>query len=116
MRRGEIWWANLDPVVGSEASKSRPVLVVSRQDNNDAAVALGRGVVTVVPLTTATQNVYPFQVLIPGATENGLVRDSKAQAEQVRAVDVRRLSEPLGAADAETMRRIDAALRLHLDL
>jgi mRNA interferase MazF len=116
MRRGEIWWANLDPAVGSEAAKSRPVLVVGRQDNNDAAVALGRGVVTVVPLTTATRNVYPFQVLIPGAAESGLTRDCKAQAEQVRAVDVRRLREPLGVASQETMRRVDAALRLHLSL
>ncbi|MDR1190019.1 MAG: type II toxin-antitoxin system PemK/MazF family toxin [Bifidobacteriaceae bacterium] len=61
-----------------------------------AALALGRGVVTVVPLTTATQNIHPFQVLIPGGPETGLVRDSKAHAEQVRAVDMRRLREPLG--------------------
>jgi mRNA interferase MazF len=116
MRRGEIWWANLDPAVGSEAARSRPVLVVSRESGNDAAVALGRGVVTVVPLTTVTENVYPFQVLVPGGAETGLARDSKAQAEHVRAVDVRRLREQLGAADAGTMRRIDAALRLHLEL
>ena len=53
---------------------------------NAAATRLGRGVVTVVPVTSATDRVYPFQVLLRAA-DTGLRNDSKAQAEQVRAVE-----------------------------
>ena len=77
MRRGEIRWAELDPVRGSEADKARPVLVVSNDGANTAAQRRGRGVVTVVPLTTNVTRVFAFQVRLD-ATETGLPHDSKA--------------------------------------
>jgi mRNA interferase MazF len=115
MRRGEVRLVNLDPVRGSEANKRRPAIVVSNDRANVVAELLERGVVTVVPLTSATTRVFPFQVLVP-AGQAGLRVDSKAQAEQVRSVAVERLGPALGRLPAPIMAEIDEALRLHLDL
>ncbi|WP_172832405.1 type II toxin-antitoxin system PemK/MazF family toxin [Nakamurella panacisegetis] len=115
MRRGEIRLVDLDPVRGSEANKQRPAVVVSNDRANSAAARLGRGVVTVVPLTSNTARVFPFQVLIP-ADAVGLRVASKAQAEQVRSVAVERVGPSLGLLQASLLAEIDDALRLHLDL
>jgi mRNA interferase MazF len=74
-----------------------------------------RGVITVIPVTSNTERVYPFQVLLPAA-ETGLERDSKAQAEQIRSVAVERVGERLGVVPNAIMLHIDEALRLHLGL
>lgn len=79
------------------------------------AERLGRGVVTVVPVTSNTANIYPFQVLL-GADSTGLPRDSKAQAEQVRSVDVERIGALVGTLDGSLRAELDEALRLHLAL
>lgn len=114
MRRGEIRLVDLDPVRGSEASKRRPAVIVSNDHANAVAQRLGRGVVTVLPLTSNTSTVYPFQVFV--AAEAGLRSDSKVQAEQVRSVAVERVGPALGRLSADTMAAVDDALRLHLDL
>ncbi len=115
MRRGEVRLVDLDPARSGEADKRRPAVVVSNDGANAMAARLGRGVVTVVPVTTSVQRVYPFQVLLP-AGETGLVRDSKAQAEQVRSVAVSRVGARIGALPAVLMDDLDQALRLHLGL
>jgi mRNA interferase MazF len=115
MRRGDIRLIDLEPVRGSEASKRRPAVIVSNDRANATAVRLGRGVVTVVPLTSNTVHVFPFQALLP-ADETGLPRDSKAQAEQVRAVALDRVGPALGRVPAGLMGQVDDALRLHLQL
>src|SRR6266571_6507698 len=89
VRRGEIRWVDLDPARGQEAAKVRPAVVVSNDGANATADRLGRGVITVVPVTSNVERVYPFQVLLPAA-KTGLDRDSKAQAEQVRSIAVDR--------------------------
>jgi mRNA interferase MazF len=115
MRRGEVRLTDLEPVRGSEASKRRPAIVVSNDRANVVAARLGRGVVTVVPITSNVARVFPFQVLLPGQ-EAGLRVQSKAQAEQVRSVSVERLGPVLGQLTASTLAAVDDALRLHLDL
>lgn len=115
MRRGEVRLADLDPVRGSEADKTRPVVLVSNDRANAAASRRGRGVVTVVPLTTNVARVYAFQVLVPAGV-GGLTESSKAQAEQVRSVDVERIGRTVGRLPSTLMEDLDAALRLHLDL
>lgn len=115
MRRGEIRWVDLDPVLGSEADKRRPAVIVSNDGANQAAARLGRGVLTVVPIASNVHRVLPFQVLIRAAG-SGLSQDAKAQAEQVRAVAVQRVGERLGLVTPDVMERIDDARRLHLDL
>jgi mRNA interferase MazF len=115
MRRGEICLVDLDPVRGAEANKRRPAVIVSNDGANSAAERLGRGVITVVPVTSNTVRVYPFQVLLP-ATETGLDRDSKAQAEQVRSVAIERIGQRVGALTSELTAELDEAMRLHLAL
>jgi mRNA interferase MazF len=115
MLRGDVWLADLAPVRGSEADKVRPVVIVSNDGANAAARRLGRGVVTVVPVTSNIRRVYAFQVALP-ADRTGLAQDSKAQAEQVRSIDVVRLTSRLGRLPADLVDELDGALRLHLGL
>ena len=115
MQRGDIVRVDLDPVRGSEANKKRPAVIVSNDGANHTAEALGRGVVTVVPITSATDHVYPFQVLVP-AKSSGLAKDSKAQAEQVRSITVQRIGDVVGHLPQSLITELDDALRLHLDL
>jgi len=115
MRRGEIHLVDLDPTRGAEATKRRPAVIVSNDGANATAERLGRGVVTVVPVTSNVSRIYPFQVLLEAAL-TGLDRDSKAQAEQVRSVAVERVGARLGILTGELMTELDEALRLHLAL
>lgn len=115
LRRGQIVLVSFDPAVGSEARKTRPAVLVSNNTANAAAALSVRATVTVVPVTTDTARVLPFQVLLT-ASATGLDRDSKAQAEQVRTVAVSRIIRPVGWVPAELLGAIDDALRLHLSL
>lgn len=115
LRRGSIVSVTLDPAVGSEATKTRPAIVVSNNTANTAASRSDRGVITVVPITSNVTRAYPFQVLLP-SSRTGLARDSKAQAEQVRTVSVVRVREVIGWVPAELMGEVDEALRIHLAL
>lgn len=115
MRRGDIVWVDLAPVRGAEADKRRPAVVVTNDGANRAAADLGRGVVTVVPVTGNVSRVYTFQVLLP-ATRCRLPRDSKAQAEQIRSIAVERVGETLGRLPADLLADLDAAIRVHLSL
>jgi len=115
MRRGDICWAVLDPARGAESDKRRPVVVVSNDGANTTAKRLGRGAVTVVPVTSNVERVYPFQVLLPSG-DTGLHLDSKAQAEQVRSIDVARIGTRVARLSGALSRELDEALRLHLQL
>jgi mRNA interferase MazF len=115
MQRGELRLTDFDPARGSEADKRRPAIIVSNDRANTTAVRLGRGAVTVVPVTSNVARVFMFQVLIP-ANVAGLRVDSKAQAEQVRSISVERLGPALGRLPASIMAELDDALRLHLQL
>ena len=115
MQRGDVYFVDLDPVRGAEVNKVRPAVLVSNAVANRTAERNGRGVVTLVPITSNTDRIYPFQVLI-AAGEGGLKNDSKAQAEQVRSVDYSRLHQRLGSLRPDTLSKLDTALRLHLNL
>ena len=115
MLRGEIRLVDLDPARRGEANKRRPAVVVSNDRANATAARLGRGVITVVPITSNLTHVYPFQVALP-AEETGLRMDSKAQAEQVRSLSVERLGPVLGRLPAAVLADLDRALRVHLQL
>jgi mRNA interferase MazF len=115
MRRGDVYLVDLDPVQGAEANKQRPAVLVSNSAANRSAERHGRGVVTVVPVTSNTGRVHPFQTLISAGTA-GLAVESKAQAEQIRSIDVSRLGRRLGGLPVGAMRALDGAIRLHLGL
>ena len=115
MRRGDICMIDLNPARGSEAAKRRPAVIVSNDGANSTATRLGRGVITVVPVTSNVDRIYPFQVHLP-AGSTGLSVESKAQAEQVRSVDVDRVQRRLGSLPPDLLQQLDDALRLHLAL
>ena len=115
MRRAEIRLVDLEPARGSEANKRRPAVIVSNDQANGAAQRLGRGVITVVPLTSNVAKVRAFQTLLP-AEATGLRLDSKAQAEQIRSVSADRIGGLLGRVPAALMEELDGALRIHLQL
>ncbi len=115
MLRGEIRLTDLDPARPSEANKRRPAVIVSNDRANASAARLGRGVVTIVPVTSNVDRVFPFQVLL-SADGAGLKVDSKAQGEQIRWVSVERLGAVIGRVPAREMAQLDDALRIHLQL
>jgi mRNA interferase MazF len=115
VRRGEIRFAELGSLRGSEASKRQPVVIVSNDRANARAGTLGHGVVTVVPVTSNVAHIPPFQTLLD-ASATGLPRSSKAQAEQVRSIEVKRLGPRVGQLPPALLAELDAALRLHLGL
>ncbi|MEL5957378.1 type II toxin-antitoxin system PemK/MazF family toxin [Streptomyces sp. CLV115] len=115
MRRGDIHLVDLEPARGSEANKVRPAVIVSNNAANQSVELNGRGVVTVVPLTSNTARVLTFQVLLR-ADECRLPRDSKVQCEQIRAVTPDRVLKRVGTVPRQRLAEIDAALRRHLAL
>ena len=115
MRRGDIHEIDFAPARGSEANKRRPAVIVSNDGANITAANLGRGVITVVPVTSNVSKIHPFQVFV-AARDSGLRLDSKAQAEQVRSVAVERVGKRLGRLTTSLMSELDDALRLHLSL
>lgn len=111
MKRGDIFYANLSPTIGSEIAKRRPVLIVSNDINNLVA-----NTITVLPLTSNIIRVYPFEVLI-NKEESGLTKDSKVQAQQIRTISKQRLEgDKIGGLSAEKMALIENAIKLHLQI
>lgn len=115
MLRGEIRLVDFGQAMSGESANRRPAVIVSNDGANTTAARLGRGVLTVVPMTSNVSRIYPFQVLVT-AKESGLDRDSKAQAEQVRSISLERIGTAVGSVPAPLMLEIDEALRLHLAL
>ena len=115
MRRGDIRLVNFEPALGNEANKVRPAIIVSNDAANSMAETLGRGVITVIPVTSKTERVLPFQVLLPAA-KTGLPRDSKSQVEQIRSIAYERFGRKVGSVPYEVMALIEDAIRLQLAL
>jgi mRNA interferase MazF len=106
MRRGEVWWVEFDPSVGSEIRKKWPAVIVS----NDAANRnLAR--VVVVPLTSNMGRQYPSEAVV---TVGG--QSSKAMADQIMAADKSRLKNLLSELSKADMLAIEDAIKVHLAL
>lgn len=111
MNRGEIYYANLSPAIGSEMAKRRPVLIVSNNANNRAA-----STVTILPITSNVSRIYPFEVVLE-PKDSGLPKPSKVQAQQIRTISKQRLSGgALGSLGKDMMQLVDAAVKIHLGL
>jgi len=106
MRRCEVWWVSFDPSIGGEIKKKRPAVIVS----NDAANKfLNR--IQVVPLTSKTERIYPSEAVVVFQGE-----ESKAMSDQVATVSKDRLIQRIDSISQEDMRKVEAAIKLQLDI
>ena len=111
IERKGIFLANLDPVIGHEIAKTRPVVIVSNDSNNRFS-----GTVSVLPVTSAShKKTYPFEVLLKKGTGN-LPKNSKVKADQIRTLDKRRIVKHIGSLSDEEMNHINEAMMIHLAL
>ncbi len=111
--RWSVWLADLEPVVGSEQGKTRPVLILSQTRINAVLP-----VVNVLPLTSRKPNrkVYPNEALLPQGTAN-LPNESLVLCYQIRTLDKQRLKREFGVLDDKTFQQtIIDALQFQLDM
>jgi mRNA interferase MazF len=110
VRRGDVVLARLDPTLGVEIKKTRPVIVLSNDSINHFAE-----LAVVVPLTKNTARVSPSHAVIPKGA-GGLAVPSKAVTEQIKAVDKRRLVKLLGRLTPDQLAHVERALKNTLAL
>lgn len=111
MRRGDIFWADLDPIRGSEQGKTRPVLIIQNDVGNENSP------VTIIACITSNlaRKDHPTNVFI-SAKETGLTSDSVVLLNQIRTVDKTRLTRKIGHVPDHRMLEVDAALKISIDL
>lgn len=109
IRRGELYYADLSPVVGSEQGGVRPVLIVQ----NDVGNKFSPTVIAAAVTSRIDKAKLPTHIAL-GAREYGLVKDSVVLLEQIRTLDKRRLKDRIGALPQDVMKRIDEALMISL--
>lgn len=109
--RGEVYWADLNPVIGHEQGGWRPVLIIQNDIGN-----LYSGNTIVAPITSSlSTKVYPTEVRVPAGT-GGLTRDSSILLNQIKAIDKRRLERCMGQLDKHTMHQVNQAIEISLSL
>ena len=111
VRRGDIFYADLSPVVGSEQGGTRPVLIVQNDTGNKHSPT-----VIAAAITSQTGKArLPTHINIAGGSV-GLSKDSVILLEQIRTIDKRRLKEKMGALDMPSMSMVDRALSVSFGL
>ena len=110
--RGEIWLATLDPRLGTEPGKTRPVLIIQSQ----ALLAANHPSTVIIPLTTKlVEDAEPLRIRVPASGQ--LRRDSDLLIDQLRAIDNRRLIQgPMTRLSARLLGKVGEAIREGLDL
>ena len=112
VKRGEIYYADLSPVVGSEQGGVRPVLIIQNDTGNRYSPT-----VIAAAITSQTGKArLPTHIELPVAQSCGLTKDSVVLLEQVRTLDKRRLREKMGRVDNRIMERIDTAIAVSFGL
>jgi mRNA interferase MazF len=106
MHRGEIWWVEFDPAVGSEIRKTRPAVIVSNDSSNRNIAR-----VQVIPLTSNTGKIYPSEAVVKVGD-----RESKIMADQIMTADKKRLKERIGKLSAHDMKQVEKALCIQLGI
>ena len=110
-RRGELYFADLNPVRGHEQGGRRPVLIIQNDIGNRFSPTT-----IVAPLTTAfSRKVYPTEVRVKAGT-GGLPRASSVLLNQIKTIDKERLEERIGQFDERVMRQVDEAIKISLGL
>ncbi len=111
VKRGDLFYADLSPVVGSEQGGIRPVLIVQNDVGNKYSPTIIAAAVT----SQINKAKMPTHIEISAETY-GLVKDSVILMEQIRTIDKKRLKEKIGHADEELMQRVNRALSVSFAL
>ena len=111
IRRGDIFYADLRPVIGSEQGGIRPVLIVQNNVGNRYSPTVIAAAIT----SQVNKAKMPTHISL-GARSFGLTKDSVVLTEQIRTLDKKRLREKMGTLDEANMRRIDEALAVSFGL
>jgi len=106
MKRGEVWWVDFEPALGSEVKKTRPAVIVSNDASN---AAMSR--VQVVPVTSNVSKLYVFESRIDVKGARG-----KAMADQIMTADKQRLRKRIGKVSAPEMLGIERAVKVQLGI
>lgn len=104
--RGEVYWVNLDPAIGSEVKKTRPAIIISNNIQNKISTR-----VVVIPITSQVKTIYPFEAKIIVAT-----KDAKALTDQIRTIDKLRLESYIGKLSKSEIADVEKAIKLTLSL
>lgn len=107
IRRGDIFYADLNPVVGSEQGGIRPVLIVQNNVGNKYSPTL-----VVLPISAAKKHYLPTHIHIRGS--KALPKDSVILAEQIRTIDKDRLKNYVGSVDFELMEKVEKAMKISI--
>ena len=110
VRRGDIFYADLSPVVGSEQSGVRPIVVIQNDIGNKYSPTI-----IAVAITSKVKNKMPTHIEIEGA-KYGLEKDSVILAEQIRTLDKSRLKEKVGRLDKKTLEKVKKAIEISCGL
>jgi len=112
VKRGDIFYADLSPVVGSEQGGVRPVLIIQNDTGNRYSPT-----VIAAAITSQTGKArLPTHIELPVEEDCGLTKDSVVLLEQVRTLDKRRLREKMGRVDERVMEKIDTAIAVSFGL
>jgi len=110
-RRGDVWWGRPDPVVGSKIGKTRPVLVMSNDQNNEFS-----DTINVLPITSSPpKRRYHYEVILPEGVA-GLETVSRVKANMVRTIDKARLVRFIGVLPGDFMPDVEQSLRVHFGM
>ena len=112
IRRGDIYYADLSPVVGSEQGGKRPVLIIQ----NDTGNLHSPTVIAAAITSRMGKNRLPTHIDINAERVEGLSKDSVVLLEQVRTIDKQRLGDKMGHLDDETMTHVNTALSVSFGL
>lgn len=110
IKRGDIYYADLGPVIGSEQDGIRPVLIVQNDIGNKYSPTI-----IALAITSKIKLKLPTHILIKGI-KYGLPKDSVVLAEQIRTLDKSRLREKIGTLDKKTMEKVKEALKISFNL
>ena len=111
-KRGEIYYAALDPVVGSETGKTRPVLIIQNDIGNRYSPTT-----IIAVITEFSEKKASYPICVPIGKDSGLEKESIVNLSQIRTIDNRRLRGPrVAALSDEVMAKVDQALKYSLAL
>lgn len=105
-KRGEIYWVNLNPVVGCEIQKIRPALIISNDIGNEVS-----DIIVVAPITSKIKNIFPFEVQIKLSGKH-----AKVMLNQCRAIDKKRLGKYMEEIDKGVLQEVEEAIKIVFSL